>query len=199
MAVMGGTRLPALDADIASWLHRQATPPLTAAMVVWTTLNSTWAVAVYAAAIGAVQAWHRRWRRVVMLAACIGGGLALNALVKLAFARTRPAFDDPLLTLQTYSFPSGHVAGTTIFYGLFVAWAFGRTASSRWRLAAGVAGAAMIALTAFSRLYLGVHFLSDTVAGFAEGLAWLALCLTALAVLWPAFAPPAPPSRLATP
>ncbi|MBV9890259.1 MAG: phosphatase PAP2 family protein, partial [Rhizobacter sp.] len=118
------------------------------------------------------------------------------ALLKLAFHRGRPSFDDPFVTLATYSFPSGHVAGSTIFYGLLVVAVFARTTSARWR-ALAVAGALLaVALVAFSRMLLGAHFLSDVIAAFAEGAAWLAIALGALAALRrgppPATAPSSP-------
>src|SRR6476619_1835848 len=116
--VASGDRLTAVDANIAAWLHRHATPPLVTAMLVWTQLHSTVAVGAYAAVAALVLAFERSWRRATLVVVSVGGGLAVNALMKLAFHRARPSFDDPLLTLATYSFPSGHVAGSTIFYGL---------------------------------------------------------------------------------
>ena len=114
----------------------------------------------------------------------MAGGLLLNVLMKLAFHRARPVFDDPLLTLSTYSFPSGHVAGSTILYGLVVVWVFGHTRRRSRRLLAVAGAFAAIGLVAFSRMYLGVHYLSDVSAAFAEGVAWLALCLSAFAAFW---------------
>ena len=114
----------------------------------------------------------------------MGGGLALNVLMKLAFHRARPSFDDPLLTLATYSFPSGHVAGSTIFYGLAVLWVFARTRRALWRVLALAGAVLMIVVVAFSRMALGVHYLSDVAAAFAEGVAWLAICVSAFAAFW---------------
>ena len=185
VGVTSGGRLVALDGDVAVWLHRRATPAVTAWMRVVTDLHSTFAVACYAAAIAVVQAWRRRWRSVVMLFVCVGGVLAFNVVVKNAFQRARPVFDDPLLTLSTYSFPSGHVAGSTVLYGLFVVWVFGRTPRLHWRALAVDGAVLAIALVAMSRMYFGVHYLSDVAAAFAEGVAWLALCLSVLAAAWP--------------
>ena len=182
--VVSGDRLTVQDAQIAQWLHRHATASLTTAMLVVTNLHSTVAVACYATVVGAALWIKRAWRRLVTLGVCVGGGLVLNVLMKLAFHRARPVFDEPLLTLSSYSFPSGHVAGSTIFYGLVVAWLFTRTARWRRRMLAIVGALAMIVLVAFSRMYLGVHYLSDVGAAFAEGIAWLAICLSALAAFW---------------
>ena len=182
--VVGGGRLTTLDSEIAQWLHRRAQAPLTRAMLVVTNLQSTVAIACYAAIAGAGFAWRRRWRELATVVVAIGGGLLLNVLMKHAFQRARPTFDEPLLTLASYSFPSGHVAASTIFYGLVVAWTFARTSRPLWRALAVAGALAMIALVAFTRMYLGLHYLSDVVAAFAEGVAWLAICLGALAAYW---------------
>jgi undecaprenyl-diphosphatase len=183
--VTSGSRLTVIDAEVENWLHRHATPPLVAAMLAWTQLHSTFAVGAYAAVAALVLAFERRWRPATLVVVAVGGGLAVNALMKLAFHRARPSFDDPVLTLATYSFPSGHVAGSTIFYGLAVATVFARTTNPRWRALAVVGALLAIALVAFSRMLLGVHFLSDVVAAFAEGIVWLTLSFGALAAFWP--------------
>lgn len=183
--VTSGQRLVRLDDELAGWLHRHATPPLTAFMRIVSDLNSTFAVACYATAIALYQASRQQWQRVAALVVCVGGVLGLNVLLKNAFQRARPTFDEPLLTLATYSFPSGHVAGSTVLYGLFVVWVFGRTPRLHWRVLAVDGALVLVGLVALSRLVLGVHYLSDVGAAFAEGVAWLALCLIGLAAVWP--------------
>ena len=159
-------------------------------MLAITHLHSTVAVSCYAIAVAIFLARQRRWRSLVTVIVTVAGGLTLNVLMKLAFQRPRPSFDNPLLTLNTYSFPSGHVTGSTIFYGLCLAWVYRRTRLLRWRLTALSFAIAALALVGLSRMYLGVHYLSDVVAAFAEGIAWLALCLTALHAFWRDAAPP---------
>ena len=182
--VATGDHLTLLDLDIAQWLHQRATPGMTRWMLGITSLHSTLAISCYALVAAALAYSKRDWRRLATLFVCVGGGLALNVMMKFAFHRARPVFEQPLLTLSSYSFPSGHVAASTIFYGLGVAWVYTRTRKAHWRLLALVAAALAIALVAYSRMYLGVHYFSDVAAAFAEGIAWLALCLTALATFW---------------
>jgi undecaprenyl-diphosphatase len=133
----------------------------------------------------------------VLVVVAVGGGLAVNALMKLAFHRARPVFDDPLLTLSSYSFPSGHVAGSTIFYGLAVLWLFSHTRRPLWRALALATAVLVIVVVAFSRMVLGVHYLSDVVAAFAEGVAWLAICVGALTAFWREAPPEARPEAKA--
>lgn len=177
-------RLTLLDERIAQWLHRHASAGLTRSMLWVSQLHSIAAMAGYASILGILAFKQRQWRRILTLALCVVGGMLLNLLMKLAFHRARPHFADPILTLTTYSFPSGHVAASTIFYGLGVVWVFGRTRACHWRVLAVTAAALALMLVAFSRMYLGVHYLSDVVAAFAESVAWLALCLSALAAFW---------------
>ena len=188
--VVAGAPLTQLDADLATWLHRRVGSPWLELLLAITHVHSTVAISCYAIVAGIVLARQQRWRSVVTVIVTVAGGLVLNVLMKLAFQRQRPSFDDPLLTLDTYSFPSGHVAGSTLFYGLCVAWVYRRTPELRWRLAALALATVALVLVGLSRMVLGVHYLSDVVAAFAEGVAWLALCLTALHAFWRGTAPP---------
>ena len=120
--VVSGAPLTQLDVDLANWLHRRVASPWLELLFAITHLHSTVAVSCYAIVAALLLARQRRWRSVVTVIVTIAGGLILNVLMKLALQRPRPSFDDPLLTLDTYSFPSGHVAGSTLFYGLCVAW-----------------------------------------------------------------------------
>jgi len=183
--VVAGGRLTLLDEQLAQWLHRSASAEMTRWMLLVSQLHATGAMAMYTGTLGLLAFKKQQWRRVAMLTLCMGGGLLLNVLMKLAFQRARPEFADPIITLSTYSFPSGHVAASTIFYGLGVVWVFGRTRAIHWRVLVLAAAAVAVLLVAFSRLYLGVHYLSDAGAAFAEGVGWLTLCLCALAVWWP--------------
>ena len=171
--------LVASDTAISQGLHQHASAALTTGLLAWTHLHSTLAVSAYGGVVSLGLAQRRRWLEAALVAGVIDGGLLLNALLKLVFRRGRPVFDDPLLVLKTYSFPSGHVVGATLLYGLVVAWVFDRTLRSGPRTAVLLLAAAAIVAVAFSRVYLGVHYLSDVVAGFAEGIAWLTMCLAA--------------------
>jgi len=88
-----------------------------------------------------------------------------------------------LLSLLTYSFPSGHTAAATVFYGLLACYLVRRVHAWRARVAIALAAAAMVVLVALSRMYLGAHYLSDVLAAAAEGAAWLAICITAVSTL----------------
>jgi undecaprenyl-diphosphatase len=115
----------------------------------------------------------------VMLVAVVGG-VALNSLLKLGFDRPRPDLVAPTARIFTPSFPSGHAALSAITY-LTVAALLSRTTESR-RLRLYVMGLA-IALTfmiGVSRIYLGVHYPTDVLAGWCIGAAWALICWVAM-------------------
>ena len=172
------SRLVALDGRIATWLHEHAVPGATAFFLAVTNLHSTLPMSVATVAFGVALARLREWYWTLTLAAAVGGGMLLNLLLKASYERLRPHFSDPLVVLTSYSFPSGHTAGAVLFYGVLAAFLVSRFYDWRKR-AACVAGAiAMVVLVAFSRMYLGAHYLSDVVAAACSSTVWLALCLS---------------------
>jgi membrane-associated phospholipid phosphatase len=121
---------------------------------------------------------HHYWT--LSLALAVPGGMLVNTIIKELVDRARPTWDDPILTLSSTSFPSGHTAGATLFYGFvaaFLVW----NVKGAWGRAVAVAGcASMVAVVGFSRIYLGVHYLSDVLAAVSMSLVWLVLCLIAV-------------------
>lgn len=174
----------AADLDLAAWFHSHASPALTRVVIVITNLHSNLAINFMAAALGVLLLKERRRDWFITLMLAVPAGLALNVMLKHLFALERPRFDHPLLALETYSFPSGHAAGAMLFYGFLVAYFAQRTADRRTRAVQVALGAMLVLLVAFTRVYLGVHYLSDVVAGVAWSLAWLTLCLW-LRPRWP--------------
>ncbi|MBN9358104.1 MAG: phosphatase PAP2 family protein [Herbaspirillum huttiense] len=182
--------LTRLDQQLADWFNQHAFSPLTELVLGYTHLHGTIGVLV----MGALLLWHmvrkQRWAWVTDLLLVLPGGMLCNFTLKHIFARLRPSFDDPILVLHSYSFPSGHTIGATLLYAMLAAYLLnqpGVTAAIGARLKTGergvqaaVIGAALllVALTAFSRVYLGAHFLSDVVGAMLLGTAWFALWTT---------------------
>jgi undecaprenyl-diphosphatase len=166
-----------LDMKVAAWLHAHATPALTSFMLAVSYVNSTVAISVWGAILALVIARMREWYWMLTVALSVAGGLAMNVLLKHAFERARPRFDDSLVSLDTYSFPSGHTAAATVFYGVLAAFLVSRYRGKRLSALIVIGAIAAVLLVAFSRIYLGAHYLSDVVAAAAASTAWLALCL----------------------
>lgn len=172
--------LVVLDQDIANGLHARGTPELTAFMIAVTMFHSILGTSLLAAAFGVVLARMREWYWLLTLALSMAGGMALNTLLKYAYARMRPYFEDPWVSLSTYSFPSGHTAGAVLFYGVLAAFLVSRFHAVRQRAACVVGGFLAVALVAFSRMYLGAHYLSDVLAAACSSAVWLVLCLSSV-------------------
>jgi membrane-associated phospholipid phosphatase len=175
--IAAGDPLAALDVHVTSWLGAHRTPALTLLMLAVTHTHGPVPICAYASIMAVVlyRKAQRRW--LVALALAVPAGLAINVLLKYVFRRARPVPDEPLMTLATYSFPSGHTAGTTLFYGVLAAYVVSQTRSTPARTAAVLGWICAVALVAFSRVYLGVHYLTDVVAAAAWACAWLGACL----------------------
>jgi membrane-associated phospholipid phosphatase len=178
--VVTGDPLIQLDARVSSWFDLHATPGWTHVMQFLTALGSFPVVAAVSLGIAAYF-WRRQWWSWIgLLVLTVGGSEILSFLLKHAFHRTRPHFSHPIVTLTSFSFPSGHTMAATTLYGFLAVWVLVNV-QSWWLRVAAIGGAALlIALVAISRIYLGAHFLTDVAAGIAAGVAWLAISVTAL-------------------
>jgi undecaprenyl-diphosphatase len=111
------------------------------------------------------------------------GVTVLVAVLKAVYERARPELGSPIRLPHSYSFPSGHAATAIVLYGA-LGLILAERARSRLRAAAWLVAAAALAFAiGASRILLNVHFVSDVVAGFAVGLAWLCCCAIMRAVV----------------
>jgi membrane-associated phospholipid phosphatase len=175
--VATGDPIVRLDQAIALWLHQHGHPALTTFLLGVTNLHSPAGVFAMSVVFAAYLAWKRARYWLVTLVLVMAGGMLLNTIFKQAFQRARPTWDNPLLTLTSYGFPSGHTAGATLFYGMLAAYLMTRVRSMAARVACVAGAVLMVALVGISRMYLGVHYLSDVLAAACASAAWLALCL----------------------
>lgn len=127
--------------------------------------------AVAGVAVGWLWRPGRHRASIFLVVTSLGGGI-VDTLVKGAVDRPRPVVDHPVTTALDKSFPSGHAMSSTVTYGaLLVAfWPYLPAWSRRWALAVT---ALVVAAVGLSRLFLGVHFVTDVVGGYLLGLAWL--------------------------
>ena len=181
--VVTGDPLIQLDQRVADYFHAHATPGRNQLMAVISFFGS----GAFLGAVTAVGvlwlAWRRSWDRFLALLLVVPGGALIDVVVKQLIHRHRPVWEHPIVTLDSYSFPSGHTMGATLFYGLMAAFAVQELRSWKLRVTVISLAGVMVALVGFSRICLGVHFLSDVLGALAAGIGWLALCLTAVATL----------------
>src|SRR6185436_8200361 len=170
--------LTTADTALSSWLHTHNTPRLTTAMFAVTAMGSTAVVSSIAGLFGIYLISRRRFYWLAAIMSTVFGGMLLNKLLKYAFHRQRPFFTDPLLTLTSYSFPSGHTMMATTLYAVLAIFFLSRTKDIRARVLIIFAAVVMILLVGFSRIYLGAHYLTDVLGAMAEAIAWLSLCLS---------------------
>jgi undecaprenyl-diphosphatase len=132
--------------------------------------------------IAIVVLWRRSRRRLAVYIATTGlvGGL-IDTAVKIAVDRDRPALDDPLATAMGQSFPSGHAMASTMVYGALLL-VFLPAIPRRRRPLVFAGYVSLILAIGISRLGLGVHYLTDVVAGYALGFAWLAIATAAFSI-----------------
>lgn len=174
--VVTGDPLVAVDHAISRWLHAHATTGVTLWMRWITDAHGAGPISALGLLFALLLAWRRQGYWLLTLVIVLPGGMLGNVLLKQIFQRGRPAFDEPLLSLAGYGFPSGHVTGATLFYGLLAAYLAARTPDIGRRLKLLALALFMVALVGTTRIYLGAHYFSDVVAAAAWGTAWLVLC-----------------------
>lgn len=182
--VVNGDPIVALDLQTERWFHDHQTPWLNRTLSDISLLHEWPAVTGATVLLLAYLLSRQDWRWLITVICAVPGGMLLNVLLKLAFHRARPTLSDLSAALHTYSFPSGHVMAATLVYGVAATYVTARLAAWRWGAFAVFVACFSIALVAFSRIYLGVHYLSDVLAASAAGVTWLALCLVAVNTLW---------------
>jgi undecaprenyl-diphosphatase len=179
-AVFGHAGLAAWDRDMAAAIQAHAPPTLTALLRLVSDGHRPRFILGMTAAVGLVLLWRRDRSGLLMLLATVGGGAALNHLLKHNFARPRPGPDSAWAAVTDFSFPSGHVANSTLLYGAVAALVLLGSRSNVVRIAAVAGAVSMVLLVSASRLVLGAHYPSDVLAGALVGAGWLMLCVIGL-------------------
>jgi undecaprenyl-diphosphatase len=126
-----------------------------------------------------VYARRRDWVRAAAFPLATISGAALNTLLKYAFHRGRPQYATEFITHASWSFPSGHAMESMVGYGMLLAVTLHGLRDSNRRRLLIAAAALLIFLIGVSRVYLAVHYLTDVIAGWLAGGAWLFVCVTA--------------------
>ncbi len=161
------------DDAVRAFVHQFAFPALTGVMQLASFLGSTLFLVLFG--IAAVTTFHllKRRRATVLYAITTIGSAVLLVTLKIAFKRIRPEpFFDTILP-ASYSFPSGHSLASFCFYGALAAIITVRVEKLWLKIIVWTAAAFLILLIGISRIYLGVHYPSDVLAGFVVGLIWV--------------------------
>lgn len=160
------------DSFVRTAVHQLATPGLTRLMQVFSFLGSVAAVTVMCVVAICVSLCFRRTRTAALLAITMLGVAVLDVALKHAFHRPRPvAFFGA--TPSSYSFPSGHAMGSLCFYGILAAILAGRARGRVAKFCVWIAALFLIGMIGLSRIYLGVHYPSDVIAGYCAATVWV--------------------------
>ena len=160
----------ALDLSVRAWLQRSASPTLDE-LARFVSLFGSEVVALLLVVLLGLLSRQRRWGAALSLVVVTGGAQLLDDVLKDHFRRTRPSSVLGLIPAQAWSFPSGHAMVAAAFY-LFLAYLGWRLLTGWGRIVWPSLLVGLVLLVGLARLYLGVHYLTDVVAGYAAGAAW---------------------------
>lgn len=158
-----------LDNHILHWIHAQSTPFLDSFFLFITTLGNVEVILPVALLIMALLWYkHNTHAALLVLFGFFGAGAA-NFILKLLFHRQRPSFWRSAITETGYSFPSGHamLSSALALSVIAVLW------NTRWRWLAIPIAAPLVLLIGLSRLYMGVHYPTDIIAGWSASFVWV--------------------------
>jgi undecaprenyl-diphosphatase len=165
----------AFDLHVRAAAQAVASPGLTRTLILVSRLGGPTVLGPLAAILTGVFVWRRWWRGAILLPLAMVGATVLNGVLKQAFHRARPEalYGYPLP--HSYSFPSGHALIAFCFFAAAVALVVPRVRPPALRWLIGLAGLGAVLAIGFSRIYLGVHYPSDVLAGYTVGLLWTSL------------------------
>ncbi len=157
------------DQPLLQWVHALHGPLPDRVFMAFSKVGYAWGVVPFDVLLVAALAWSRRQREGLVAGIAVSGSALLNVAAKHFFARARPALWPALAPEASYSFPSAHAMGSMTLAAVLVLLAW----RTRWRGWVVVAMALFVPMVGASRVYLGVHYPSDILAGWAAALAWV--------------------------
>ena len=157
-----------IDAPLANAIQSLTSDFVTALMRLLTHAGDKIMVGVITVAIAGGLFFRHRQKDASMVLVTIGGSVALNIIFKLLFARPRPNPALALIVEDGFSFPSGHAMAAAVLAAIVIL----LVRHSRWRAPVYYAMTSYMIIVGISRIYLGVHYPSDILAGFCVSIAW---------------------------
>ncbi len=172
-----------MDQYAADAFHQLVTPRLTAIVEALTFFGSVSFVTAATVCVALILAWQKAHYRLLTLLLTMLGGTFLNVTLKHLFHRHRPVLENPIVTLSSYGFPSGHTMGSTMLWGCVAVFVAASARTWRTRVLYFAAAAAWVLMIGATRIYLGAHYFTDVIGAITAGTAWLAFCWTAVETL----------------
>lgn len=169
-----------IDTRVLLTIRQWHTPLLDRVMVVITNIGNPSVLLVASLLLAAFLLWRKQRAETVTLAIAAVGALGLNTVLKELFARSRPQLWQRTVDVNFYSFPSGHAMMSVVVFGI-IGYLLA-THLPRWRIAIATGTVLLVCAIGFSRLYFGVHWPTDIVAGYSAGTVWLVACILSLEI-----------------
>jgi membrane-associated phospholipid phosphatase len=158
------------DIVVLKAVHATAQTDLDPFVAILTRFGTSWGVFPATGLVAVGLLYARRWRLLTYWLFTLVGGGSLNRLAKVWLHRVRPSlWEHPVLA--DFSFPSGHATATMLFTVALVV----LTWRQRWRIWVWLGSGGFVLAIAWTRLYLGVHYPSDILAGWMSAIAWASL------------------------
>ena len=177
-AVVERDAITQFDIALANELHARAIPLGIRIARLLSDVGGPIAMTILMIVVAIVLSIRRERLLLITWLIAFVGGSVLDQTLKLSFRRPRPTLPNPVLIAHGFSFPSGHAMGSLIGFGLLAYLLARLTRRPAWRVALVAGTGALVTAIGVSRLYLGVHYFSDVVGGYAAGIVWLMVCVS---------------------
>jgi membrane-associated phospholipid phosphatase len=177
-AVVHHKALAELDGPFRDWVIGHRNGFWTEVMVSASRFGSTPSLIVIVLVTGALLEWKGRRADSLLLVIGSAGALALGPVLKAIVERPRPALSDHVVFVNSWSYPSGHSLNSMAVLGLLTVLAIRERPGALRRTALAALGGFLVVVVGFSRVYLGVHWPSDVLAGWLIGVLWLTISIT---------------------
>jgi undecaprenyl-diphosphatase len=195
--VVTGSPTVGIDRRLINLVATLRTPQLDQLMYLITFLASEQTVVVLTVVAVLVPLIAGRPRSALLVVSAVVAGTLFFELVKVLVQRPRPLLEDARIVQGGFSFPSGHSTVAATFYGTLAYLAIRNLQQYRWKVLVAMATGVLVLAIGVSRIYLGVHYPSDVLAGWAAGALWVVLMIVADQFWMPYQIPPLSASRRA--
>ena len=177
--VVTGSPTVSTDRRILNLVATLRTPPLDQVMYAVTFLGNAQTLVVITAVAALVALIAGRPRDAVLVVLAVLAGTLFFELVSLVVQRPRPPLEDARIVQGGFSFPSGHSTLAATLYGTVAYLVIRNLRHDRWKIVVGISAGVLVLAIGVSRIYLGVHYPSDVLAGWAAGTLWVVLVILA--------------------
>ncbi len=163
-----------IDQQLAEFLFEIRSPMVVSTLLLVSKLGGAVGITTISLIASLVLGYQKKYRQALGLIVAVAGSALTMATIKFFVDRPRPV-GLAAVSEDFSSFPSGHATAAAALYGflIYLLWLTGRPKTTK--IVGTIDLSILILLIGFSRLYLGVHFLTDVLAGFALGAAWISI------------------------